>query len=106
VDFQYNNIIEAVKKRRIRWSDHALEEKRADNLTIAQIKESLLQGEIIEEYPSDKPLPSCLILGFAGNTPIHSVVGFNEENAYIRIITVYIPDTQKFEHNFKIRRKK
>jgi len=33
---------------------------------------SVLHGEIIEHYPSDKPYPSCLIYGdnFAGE-PIH-----------------------------------
>ena len=30
-------------------------------------------GEIIENYPTDFPYPSCLLLGVAGATPIHVV---------------------------------
>ena len=42
--------------------------------TFDEIYFSVMHGEIIEEYPDDKPHPSCLVMGknFAGD-PIHSV---------------------------------
>jgi hypothetical protein len=43
----------------------------------------VLQGEIIEDYPTDKPYPGCLIYGdnFQGE-PIHSVWAFNDKTKW------------------------
>jgi len=72
VDIQ--GIIDAVCCNRVRIT-HADEEAQADHLSFDEIFYSVLRGEIIEEYPSDKPYPSCLIHGdsFAGE-PIHRLV--------------------------------
>jgi len=63
------DIKEAIRSERIRISDHADEEAQADKLTFDEIYVSILDGEIIENYPSDKPYPSCLIYGenFSGD---------------------------------------
>lgn len=70
------NIIDAIRDNHIRITDHADEEAQTDRLSFNEIFFSVLQGEIIEDYPSDKPYPSCLIYGnsFTGE-PIHSVWG-------------------------------
>ena len=77
------NIINAIRASRVRITDHADEEAIADGLTYDGIYFSVIQGEIIEDYPDDKPCPSCLILGrnFSGE-PIHSVWVFNRENEW------------------------
>jgi hypothetical protein len=54
----------------------------------------LRSGEIIEEYPNDQRGESCLILGYADETPIHIVCGWRGEK--VVIITVYIPKFPKF----------
>ncbi|MDL1982445.1 MAG: DUF4258 domain-containing protein [Deltaproteobacteria bacterium] len=42
---------------------------------------TVFQGEIIEEYPSDRPYPSCLIYGKTfRDDPVHSVWAYNQEN--------------------------
>lgn len=56
-------IIEAIRANRVRITDHADEEAEADQLTFDEIYFSVLNGEIIEDYPNDKPYPSCLIYG-------------------------------------------
>lgn len=66
----------------------------ADGLTLTQVEESLLSGEILEQYPDTGRGESCLILGFAGNIPIHLVCGWRGEK--VAIITVYIPGPPKF----------
>jgi len=83
------DIIEAIRYNRIRITDHADEEAQADRLSFDQIFFSVVQGEIIEEYPADKPYPSCLIYGdsFTGE-PIHSVWAYNEETKWSVLITV------------------
>ncbi len=100
-----DDIIEAIRTNRIRITDHADEEAHADNLTFEEIFFSVIQGEIIEDYPNDRPYPSCLIFGqnFSGE-PIHSVWAYNEENKWTVLITVYRPDPNRWI-NWRERRK-
>jgi len=87
------NIIEAIRADRIRITDHADEEAEADRLTFDEIYFSAFHGEIIEDYPADKPYPSCLIYGQTfGGDPVHSVWAYNEHNGWAVLITVYRPD--------------
>ena len=66
-----------------------------DNLTVAEIEESLLQGSILETYPEDKRGSSCLVVGFTQRgKPVHTVCGRSGDA--LLIITVYIPTPPKF----------
>lgn len=100
------NIIDAVRNNRIRITDHADEEAQADRLSFDEIFFSVLQGEIIEDYPTDKPYPSCLIYGnsFTGE-PIHSVWAYNPKTEWAVLITVYRPDPDRWI-NRRTRRKR
>jgi len=91
------DIVNAIRHSRIRITDHADEEAQADYLSFDEIFFSVLQGEIIEEYPDDVPYPSCLIYGdtFA-NTPVHSAWAYNQDNRWAVLITVYRPDPQRW----------
>jgi hypothetical protein len=99
------DIISAIQEKRIRITDHADEEAQADTLTFDEIFFSVLQGEIIEDYPTDKPYPSCLIYGdsFQGK-PIHSVWAYNAKTKWAVLITVYRPDPNRWI-NWRERRK-
>ena len=99
------DFIEAIQHHRLRITDHADEEAQADRIAFDEIFFSVIQGEIIEEYPDDKPYPSCLIYGnsFRGE-PIHSVWALNVENGGAALITVYRPDPQRWI-NWRERRK-
>ena len=68
-----------------------------DNLGFEEIFYSVQHGEIIEEYPSDKPYPSCLVLGatFSGD-PIHTVWAYNEETTWAVLVTVYRPEPDRW----------
>ena len=60
-------------------------------------------GELIEEYPTDYPYPSCLVLGKSvHDKPLHAVIGIG--GGYIWIITAYFPDELKWENDFKTRK--
>ena len=91
------NIINAIRNNRVRITDHADEEAFADELTYEEIYSSVIQGKIIENYPDDKPYPSCLILGrnFSGE-PIHSVWAYNPGTLWVILITVYRPDPARW----------
>jgi len=58
-------------------------------------------GEIIIDYPNDKPFPSCLILGFASMRPLHLVIAINEEENKCVVITAYQPDPNLWDEEFK-----
>ena len=60
-------------------------------------------GEILEQYETDKPLPSCLVLGLSiENKYLHAVVSHDDE--FIYLITAYYPDLTKWNSDYKTRR--
>src|SRR5687768_14061871 len=84
---------EAIRGHRVRVTDHADEEAAADRLLLADVYHCVEHGEIIEDYPTDRPFPSCLIYGPGqGSDPIHSVWAYNSHNGWAVLITVYRPD--------------
>ncbi len=76
------------------YTHHAEIERRADELSFAQIEEALLNGEILEQYPNAGRGESCLVVGFAGEVPIHVVCGWRGKK--VALITAYIPCPPKF----------
>lgn len=60
-------------------------------------------GEIIEQYPDDFPFASCLILGNSGEKVLHIVASAESENIYV--ITAYRPSPDKWETDWKTRRR-
>lgn len=76
------------------YSQHAEIERRAEDLTFAQVEEALLSGAILEQYPDTGRGESCLIVGFAGAIPIHTACGWRGER--VALVTVYIPQPPKF----------
>jgi len=73
------DIRQCVAKGQHIYSRHAEIERKADKLTFTQIREALLSGEILEQYPDTGRGESCLVVGFAGETPIHIVCGWLSE---------------------------
>ena len=71
-------------------------------ITEDDIKAALNNGEIIEQYPDDYPWPSCLILGYYNNRPIHICMGSSGEAA--KLITAYWPDPMKWTDDFRQRK--
>lgn len=91
------SILEAINSNKLRVTDHADEEMFADKLILKDVLQSVGIGEIIEDYPNDKPFPSCLVYGKNElNQPIHSVWGFNPKNSWAVLITVYRPNPKKW----------
>jgi len=96
----------AIESNKIKITDHADEETVDDQLTINEIFQSVQAGEIIENYPTDKPYPSCLVFGKNEfGSPIHSVWAYNNANGWAVLVTVYRPDPARWIE-WKTRRKK
>ncbi len=91
------NLIKAIQAKQVRISEHAKDEAQEDSLLLSEIFFSISDGEIIEDYPEDKPYPSCLICGFTeGGRPVHSVWAYNSEKQKAVLITVYEPDSERW----------
>ena len=45
----------------MKWYKHALERMQERDISRRDVKNRIMQGEIIEDYPDDFPHPSCLI---------------------------------------------
>lgn len=83
-------------------TEHARIRLLERGIVLADIIKCVENGEIIEQYENDKPLPSCLVLGLsAREKAIHIVVSHDE---FIYLITAYFPVEEYWEDDFRTRR--
>ena len=81
----------------------AQERLRQRGIKAKDIRNCIMTGEIIEQYPDDFPFPSCLVFGYTVNGKVLHVVA-SDEGTGSRIITAYFPNNIKFEDDLKTRR--
>jgi len=85
------------------FSKHAVDQTILREISVQEIRDSINDGEIIENYPDDKYGPSWLIFGMTkGKRPIHIQCSY-PTRTLIKVITVYEPDPEKWIDH-KIRR--
>jgi len=90
---------------KILWTTHGLARLQERDISVADVKNCIMNGEIIEEYPTDFPHPSALIFGKNLREKIlHVVCGIDENFLYL--ITAYEPTTEKFLEDLRTRRQK
>jgi hypothetical protein len=83
---------------------HAVQRMFERNISLKKVSQAIQSGEKIEDYSAEMPEPSHLILGFQGKRPFHVVTSTNPETKEKTIITVYVPDPEKWNKDFKSRR--
>jgi len=94
----------AANRSNIEVSAHTILRLKERKIKLSDIYAGIENGEIIEQYPNDKYYPSCLILYFRVNgEPLHFVCSMGNNKIYI--ITVYDPDLEHWESDFKTRKK-
>lgn len=96
-------------------SPHALSEALVDGLVIDDIWVSLLDpaAEVIEDYPTDPRGPSCFMLSFVNQHPVHTVIAFpckryaanRKVPAIAFLVTIYRPDlrSHEWDASFRVR---
>ncbi len=90
-----DDIRRSISKKRYNITSHARKEMspKEDDISEKELIEAILNGEIIEDYPNDKPFPSCLIFGRTEDgRAIHVVSAYSKEENIAIIITTYEPD--------------
>jgi hypothetical protein len=74
------------------FSRHAMDRMIQRNITVTDIREALVSGEIIEDYPTDKYGPSFLVLGVTvSNRHLHVQCSY-PSRPLVKIITAYEPN--------------
>ena len=69
-----------------------------------EVETVLRQGEIITDYPDDKPYPSCVVLDFVSERAIHVVAARDPRTRACYVVTVYPPDPDLWDTDFRRRR--
>lgn len=97
-------IKDAIASDKIKWTEHAA--KRLINRRISpnEVLQALSNGTIIEDYPSDYPFPSCLVLGCTLQNRMLHIVCSIVNGDILTIITAYQPDLNKWDETFTKRR--
>ena len=92
-------IVALCRQGKIQWTDHVQRRIMQRGILRQEVKDAIITGEIIEEYPNDYPFPSCLMLG---ENRLHVVCGIGAGTLWI--ITAYRPAIEKWELDLKTRR--
>jgi len=70
-----------------------------------EVYEASAECTIVEEYPDDRPYPSVLVLGRTNEgRPVHVVCAYAPEDDQLIVITVYEPDQNRWDDEFRQRR--
>ena len=86
------------------FSQHAVDQSLLKRITVAETREAVASGEVIEDYPDDKYGPSCLILGWTNaRRPLHIQCSY-PSRPLVKVVTLYEPDPTRWI-DFRERRK-
>jgi hypothetical protein len=88
----------------ITFTRHAFEQMFARGVAPAEVQVVIKTGDLVQEYPEDKPYPSSLLLAFSEGQPVHVLVARDPLTRRCYIVTVYVPDPTRWESDFRRRR--
>ncbi|WP_425246743.1 DUF4258 domain-containing protein [Desulfovermiculus halophilus] len=86
------------------WTYHVNMRLRQRSIRRSWILESVESYILIESYPEDKYLPSCLVWSKYDDEIFHILLGVDTNENNVRVITSYRPDPAEWTNNFKKRR--
>ena len=77
---------------------HCIERMSKRGIELSEVKQAIMTGEVIEDYPDDYPYPSALVLG----NGLHVVAGVGDGRLWL--ITAYRPDPEQWEVDLRTRK--
>ena len=85
----------AARRKELEMSLHAMQAAYADAISPDDIRQALINGQILEDYPHHRRGACCLIYGDTeAGRPVHVVCTSNRQP--VLIITVYVPMLPKW----------
>ena len=105
-----DDLVDRIRQRilsgRFRVSDHAQGRLDERGLLLSDILASVPSWSIVETYSSGRMGPSFLAKHVLPGGSIHAVWGMINENAvHAVLVTVYLPDKEKWDEQSTTRRK-
>jgi hypothetical protein len=90
-------------RARILYLPHAVKQMALPErlISVGEVEEVVLQGDLLEDYPDDVRGHSCLLMGAPRGRPVHVVCSPRAD--YLAIITAYLPDLTKWSPEFRRR---
>jgi hypothetical protein len=89
---------------KILYRIHAVQRMFEREISASKVRKALEAEDMIEDYSSEMPEPSRLLMGFQGKRPFHVVTSENPEADEITVVTVYLPDPNKWKKDFRNRK--
>ena len=83
---------------------HAVQRMFEREISPIKVRKALEAADVIEDYSAEMPEPSRLIMGFQGKRPFHVVTSENPEADEITVVTVYLPDVNKWKKDYRSRK--
>ena len=98
-----DDIRDKITSDQFELSQHAVDQSIVRHISVQDLREAIDVGEVIEDYPTDKYGPSCLVFGVTlARRPLHIQCSY-PSRLLVKIITLYEPDSQRWV-DFKVRR--
>lgn len=85
----------------IKYRVHALKRMFERTISDDEVVTVLESGETINEYPDDTPYPSKLMKGTVSDRVLHVLIAENIPENEIVVITVYEPDPNLWDSEFR-----
>lgn len=86
------------------FSKHALDQSILRNILLQEIREAIVNAQVIEDYPTDKYGPSCLLCGVTRTQRTIHIQCSYPSRPILKIITLYEPDRLRWSQDFTQRR--
>jgi hypothetical protein len=99
-------VVREAARKRLLFLPHAIDQMNRPERMISprEVREVIFSGQLIEDYPEDPRGHSCLLSGLTHlNRIIHVVC--SPKDAYLAIISAYVPEPDRWEENFTRRRR-
>ena len=93
-----------IREGRIIWTYHANVRLLKRSISRQDIIGAVESYEILEDYPQDKYLPSCLVYLKNEGRVFHFVCALDVTEKKLWIVTAYQPDPQEWDIDCKKRR--
>ncbi len=90
----------------LEYSLHAVRQMLARRISPEEVAQTVLAGEVIEDYPDDKHGPSCLLLGRTADNRVLHVHCTHPSRPLVKIVTAYEPDPAEWDATLKRRKTK
>ncbi len=89
------------------FTKHAISRMFERSISHDSVIKTINEGQVIKEYPEDKPYPSLIYLSIVDDIPLHVVCAIDKstgDGIKYYVITVYIPSSKEWEDDYRTKR--